>query len=103
MSTHLGDLVLHTHLALAAAPLRNAVPPPLHHNVEVHTVDTRRRVVLEPQVDVLIDSETEIAGGTAQKQAPWSAAAPPLSARHRRARGCPGPPPCMPMSTCQPN
>ena len=35
----------------------------LHDDVEVHAVDTDRRVVLDAQVDVLGDTETEVAGG----------------------------------------
>lgn len=34
----------------------------LHDDVEVHAVDTDRRVVLDAQVDVLGDTETEVAG-----------------------------------------
>jgi hypothetical protein len=34
----------------------------LHDDVEVHAVDADRRVVLDAQVDVLGDTETEVAG-----------------------------------------
>ena len=34
----------------------------LHDDVEVHAVNTDRRVVLDAQVDVLGDTETEVAG-----------------------------------------
>lgn len=34
-----------------------------HDDVEVHAVDTDRRVVLDAQVDVLGDTETEVASG----------------------------------------
>jgi hypothetical protein len=34
----------------------------LHAAVEVHTVDTDTRVVLETEIDVLADTETEVAG-----------------------------------------
>jgi hypothetical protein len=35
----------------------------LHDDVEVHAVNADRRVVLDAQVDVLGDTETEVAGG----------------------------------------
>lgn len=33
------------------------------HDVEVQTVNTDRRIVLDTQVDVLLDTESEVAAG----------------------------------------
>jgi hypothetical protein len=63
---YLGDAVFDPDPRLAAAPLRHPVPAPLHHHVEVHTVNARVRVVLQPQVDVLINPEAEVARGAAK-------------------------------------
>ena len=49
------------YLALAELPLADAVAGPLHHNEEVHPVNARVRVVLEPEIDVLADSEPPVA------------------------------------------
>ena len=77
----LADEVAGTDLGLAASTLGDALTrtgpviscqPPvhksrasscnLHADVEVHAVDTDRWVVLDAQVDVLRDTETEVAG-----------------------------------------
>lgn len=77
----LADEVAGTDLGLAAStlgdaltragPMINCQPPiltslafscNLHADVEVHAVDTDRWVVLDTQVDVLRDTETEVAG-----------------------------------------
>lgn len=55
-------LVLDADTALALAPLGHAISRPVQHDVEVHSVDTRRRVVLDAQINVLRDSETKVAG-----------------------------------------
>ena len=47
---------------LAIVTVRFNVWLHLHDDVEVHSVDTDRRVVLDAQVDVLGDTETEVAG-----------------------------------------
>lgn len=73
------DAVGSTDLALASPALGNTLAGAGHADVEVHTVDTARcqcvsksnpilchipnaRVVLDAQVDVLADTETEVAG-----------------------------------------
>ena len=42
----------------------NTVTVAAHDNVEVHTVNTNTWVVLDTQVDVLVDTETKVTGGT---------------------------------------
>jgi len=37
-------------------------PPPKKTRSQVHTEDTDSRVVLDPQVDVLLDAKAEVAG-----------------------------------------
>ena len=59
------DQVVLADLRLAPPPLGDAEATALHHHVEVHTVNARGRVVLQTQVDVLIDTETEVAGSAA--------------------------------------
>ena len=48
--------------ALAAAAAGDALTGAGHAAVEVHTVDTNRRVVLDAEIDVLADAEAEVAG-----------------------------------------
>lgn len=36
---------------------------PAQHNVKVQTVDTDRRIVLDTQINVFLDTETKVAGG----------------------------------------
>mmetsp|Transcript_31986 Transcript_31986/g.73561 ORF Transcript_31986/g.73561 Transcript_31986/m.73561 type:complete len:234 (+) Transcript_31986:184-885(+) len=58
----LGHAVRLADAALLLPPHGHAAAPrALHHHVEVHTVDARRRVVLETEIDVLLDAEAEVA------------------------------------------
>jgi hypothetical protein len=57
----LGDALPLANLALAQLALGDAVPSALHHNVEIHTVDTRVRIVLDTEIDMLADAETPVA------------------------------------------
>ena len=41
--------------------LEHTVARALEHDVEVHTVDAGRRVVLDAEIDVLLDAEAEVA------------------------------------------
>lgn len=56
-----GDLVLGTNLSAAALALGNTEPGALEDNVEVDTVDTGGHVVLETEINVLVDTEAEVA------------------------------------------
>lgn len=56
-----GDAVAGTDPGLSAAAAGNARTGALHAAVEVHTVDTNTRVVLDAEVDVLADTEAEVA------------------------------------------
>jgi len=56
------DLVGCADLVLATATAGDTLTGTGHDDVEVHSVDTDRRVVLDAQVDVLGDTETEVAG-----------------------------------------
>ena len=47
------------HAAAATLALRHAAARARQVDVEVHAVDAGRRVVLQPQVDVLADAEAE--------------------------------------------
>jgi len=55
------DAVRGTNLGLATAATSDTLTGTLHAAVEVHTVDTDTRVVLETEIDVLADTETEVA------------------------------------------
>ena len=48
--------------ALAAAAAGDALTRAGHAAVEIHTVDTNRGVVLDAEIDVLADTESEVAG-----------------------------------------
>ena len=41
--------------------LRHVEARPFEDNVEVHTVDTGGRIVLETKIDMLVDTEPEVA------------------------------------------
>lgn len=54
------DAVASADSALAAAATGDALAGTGHAAVEVHTVDTDRRVVLDAEIDVLVDTEAEV-------------------------------------------
>jgi len=54
--------VVGTDLGNAAATLGDAVTGAVHADEEVHTVNTDGGIVLDTQIDVLLDTETEVAG-----------------------------------------
>lgn len=56
----LGEPVRKTNLALLPAAMRHVEAGPAQHDVEVQSVDTNRRVVLDTQVNVFLDSETKV-------------------------------------------
>lgn len=51
-----------TNSVLHAATAGDALTGAGHAAVEVHAVDTNRRVVLDTKIDVLADTEAEVAG-----------------------------------------
>jgi hypothetical protein len=57
----LADLVTPADLRLRPSPSRNPSARPSHTAVEVHSVDTDRRVVLDAQVNVLGDAKAKVA------------------------------------------
>jgi len=57
-----GDAVAGTDSALAAATAGDALTGAGHAAVEVHAVNTDTGVVLDAEIDVLGDTETEVAG-----------------------------------------
>jgi hypothetical protein len=59
----LGQSVLEANLSLLAAAVGNIETWPAEDDVEVQTIDTNTRVVLNSQVNVFLDTETEVAGG----------------------------------------
>lgn len=56
------DAVASADFARAAAATGDALAGTGHAAVEVHTVDTDRRVVLDAEIDVLVDTEAEVTG-----------------------------------------
>ena len=60
----LGKLVLLANLLLLLAAAGNAVTRALQHDVEIHTVDTRGRIVLDTEINVFGDTEAEVTRGT---------------------------------------
>jgi hypothetical protein len=56
----LGDSVLGTDCAFASSSKTNSASWSLEHNVEVHTEDTGEGVILDTQIDVLLDAESEV-------------------------------------------
>ena len=63
LSLLLGDTLLWTDRRLAVLPPGNSVAWPLEDDVDIHTVDTDIPVVLKTKIDVLLDTEAEVAGG----------------------------------------
>lgn len=51
-----------THAAGLRASLVDIEAGTTEHDVKVETIDTDRRVVLDAQVDVLLDTEAKVAG-----------------------------------------
>ncbi|GIL81996.1 hypothetical protein Vretifemale_10923, partial [Volvox reticuliferus] len=58
----LGHLVLDAHPRLALPAAGHTVPSPFQAHVEIHAVNTSRGVILQSQINVLLDTETEVAG-----------------------------------------
>jgi len=55
------DLVGSTNTGLASATLGNTLTRTGHAAVEIHSVNTNRRVVLDAEIDVFADTETKVA------------------------------------------
>lgn len=55
------DLVSGSNMGLASATLGNTLTRSGHAGVEVHSVDTNRRVVLDTEIYMFADTETEVA------------------------------------------
>ena len=55
------DLVGSANLGLASATLGNTLTRSGHAAVEIHSIDTNRGVVLDTEIDVFADTETEVA------------------------------------------
>ena len=51
-----------TNLGLGTATLGDALSTATHADVEIHSVDSNSWVVLDTEIDVLGDSETEVTG-----------------------------------------
>jgi len=54
------DLVVGTDGGLASATLGNTLTRTGHADIEVHSVDTNSRVVLDSEINVFADTETEV-------------------------------------------
>merc|ERR1712142_303804 len=57
----LGDSVSLTDTRLTAVAVSDVVPGSRQHDVEIHPVDANAGVVLDPEIDVLRDTEAEVA------------------------------------------
>jgi len=55
------DLVVGSNVCLASTTLCNTLTRTSHAAVEIHSVDTNRRVVLDTKIDVFADTESEVA------------------------------------------
>lgn len=62
LSIRLGQLVAVAHLALGVLAASHAGTWAVQHHVEVHAVNTGGGVVLDAQVNVLLNTEAEVAG-----------------------------------------
>ena len=60
----LDQLVRSAHAAGLLPPVPDVHAGSAQHHVEVHAINTDRRVVFDTQVDVFLDSEAEVAVGT---------------------------------------
>ena len=63
LSFLLSNTLLWTDGGLAVLTAGNAVAWALENNIDIHTVDTDVSVVLKTKIDVLLDTEAEVAGG----------------------------------------
>lgn len=59
----LSQSMLEANLSLLAAAVGNIESWPAEDDVEVQTIDTNARVVLDSQVNVFLNTETKVAGG----------------------------------------
>lgn len=59
----LGDLVARSHFTLASLSACYSLSWSLKNYVEIHTVNTSRWVILDTQINMLIDTESEVTGG----------------------------------------
>ncbi len=57
----LGDPMTGPYTTLPSTLVAHAVTGPTEYDVEVHSVDTDARVVLDTQVDVFLDAEAKVA------------------------------------------
>lgn len=62
------DLVLVADSGLLLLPLGDTHTGSAHDDVEVHSEDSNSGVVLDSEIDVLLDSESEVSGLTRIKQ-----------------------------------
>lgn len=60
----LGQLVVLTNLRLLLSAARDAVARAFEDDVEVHTVNTGGRIVLDTEIDVFGDTEAKVTSGT---------------------------------------
>lgn len=56
----LGDTLLVAQTSATALTLSDTDTRAGEDNVEVHTIDTNLRIVLQAEIDVLLDTETEV-------------------------------------------
>ena len=60
-SVLLGDAVAGADGTGSVLPLGRAETRALEHDVEIHAVNARGGIVLDAEIDVLVDAETEVA------------------------------------------
>ena len=56
-----GDSVFIADSALSSLPVSHAVSRPGQHNVEIHSIDANAGVILDPEVNVLLNTESKVA------------------------------------------
>merc|ERR1712168_163940 len=63
LSIRFGDLVSESNSGLLSATVCNIVSWSSQHNVEIHSVDTNTRIVLDTQINMFGNTKAKIAGG----------------------------------------
>merc|ERR1712168_178393 len=63
LSIGFGDLVSESNSGLLSATVCNVVSWSSQHNVEIHSVDTNTRIILNSKIDMFRNTEAEVSSG----------------------------------------
>lgn len=55
------NLMVGSNVGLGSATLSNTLTRSGHARIEIHSVDTNRRIVLDTEINVFADTETKVA------------------------------------------